>query len=470
MPRRNLAWIVVVALIALLFWRVPPTMVPSETTETAFGPLVDAWTLLHRRAAEEFDDHRTAAAANRAAIEAMLRELKDPHALYLDAERFPEFRRRTEGVFGGIGVDLRMTPRGLVVLSRVRNGPAARAGVGVGERIVSIDGDDAAALGLVESVHRLNGPPGTKVELTIEDRSGSVREVSIRRELIEINPVRGWMRQAGGSWRYWLDEKRRIACVRLIRFMPNAAERLDSVMRPLFEAGLRGLVLDLRENTGGHLDAAIATADRFLDRGLIVSTRGPKSDAREWLAQREDTYPGVATIVLIDRATASAAEIVAGALKDHRRALIVGERSYGKGSVQELIPLVDGDSAIKITTAYYYLPSGRCIQRRTAAEDRSAWGVEPDVVVPLDDATRERWLTAWHQAGLDPLEDTRPDATTQPVGDPDDGASSRAALDEVVARLPSIDPVLARALSLLQRQLEPPASASAGSSVGTAIR
>ncbi len=449
MPKRNLAWILVVALIALLFWRMPQTIAGRDEVYTAFAPLVDVRAQILKRSAEPVDDEKLSAAASHAGIEAMVRSLNDPYATYLDRETYPAFKKQAEGVFGGVGVDVQLTPEGLRVLSRVRGSPAAKAGLMPGEIIAAIDDIKASELGLVDGVNRLSGAPGTPVRLLVLDRSGKSRTLKLTRQTIEINPVRGWSRRPDGAWRYWLDEKDKIAYVRLIKFMPNALRQLDSAVGPLLGQGLRGLVLDLRENTGGLLRTAIDVADRFLDSGLIVATRGPKMDARQWDATREDTYnPPFRVVILVNGSTASAAEVVAGALHDHGRAVVVGERSYGKGSVQELIPLEDGQSAIKLTTGHYYLPSGICLQKRPGAGPNEKWGVEPDVVVALSEGERRRWLEAWYLAGAESADEA--DVSTEESAS-ESRPASQPTIDELaLERALESDRHLAEALKLLR--------------------
>ncbi|MFO0974587.1 MAG: S41 family peptidase [Phycisphaerae bacterium] len=456
MPKRNLAWIVVIGLVALLFWRMPRTIAGRDALYTAFAPLVDARAQILKRSAEPVDDSRMAAAATRAGIEAMVRELHDPYALYLDAETYPEFKKQTEGVFGGVGVDLSAGRDGLVILGCVRDSPADRAGLRPGETLLAIDDLRTVDLGLVDGINRLAGPPGTPVRLLVRRADATVQSLRLTRALIEIDPIRGWARRGRSGWHFWLDERRGIAYVRVVKFMPQTLRRLDAIVEPLSERGLRSLVLDLRENTGGLLRSAIDVADRFLDAGPIVATRGPRTEPREWFAQREDTYrPPPRLVVLVNRNTASAAEIVAGALQDHRRAVVVGERSYGKGSLQELIPLEDEQSAIKLTTGYYYLPSGRCLQRRPDAKD--GWGVAPDQPVPLSDEQRRAWFAAWSSGGAESA-----GAATQPADTAEAEPSAAAALEALLAA----DPQLARALELLVR---PPATRPASAPATGAV-
>ncbi len=458
MPKRNLAWIVVIGLIAVLFWRMPQNIAQSDSFHTAFSPLLEVRAQLLKNTAVPVNDGELCAIAARAGIDAMIRALNDPYALFLNREAFAEFRKRTEGVFGGIGVDVRMSASGLRVLASVRGGPADRGGIQPGNILLRIDGAPVAELGLVESVNRLNGPPGTSLVLFVADRAGRTREIRLQRDTIEVNPVRGWRRTAEGGWQFLLDDRRRIGYVRLVKFMPNAARELDQVLVPLTERGLRGLILDLRENTGGLLPVAIDVADRFLASGLIVATRGPRAPARQWLATREGTYPVFPVVLLVNESTASAAEIVAGALQDHGRALVVGERTYGKGSVQELIAMSDGESALKLTTAHYYLPSGRCLDRRGAAP-ADPWGVEPDVTVAVDELVEERALETWQalaaEPNVPPPDDDEPasDAVAPSQSMRSGSDASENPQDEATARtrLLEADPQLRRAYELLTR-------------------
>ncbi|MEE8170628.1 MAG: S41 family peptidase, partial [Phycisphaerae bacterium] len=249
-----------------------------------------------------------------------------------------------------------------------------------------------------------------------------------------------------GGWRFMLDDASGIAYVRLTEFLPNAPAQLDDAMRTALNNGARALILDLRENRGGLLDAAIDVADRFLAGGVIVSTRGlhgPSSDPREWRARGEGAYPNISMAVLVNAWSASSAEIVAGALRDHRRAVLVGERTYGKGSVQELIPLRN-DCAVKLTTRHYYLPGGACIQKpRHADADHPDWGVMPNVVVPLTPGQRERWLKQWLDATWNHIE---PSSTQEVETEEQVAAFLEALLDA--------DPQFKRAVELLRTRTD----------------
>jgi carboxyl-terminal processing protease len=403
-------------------WQLPQTIAVRDSVYEAFGPLVAVRAEIRKRFVEEVDDRKLVQAAVSAGIGAMVNQLNDPHAVYLNQEQYQRFKKRTGGDYGGIGVDVWATEGGFEVLNREPDSPAARAGILPGEIIVHVDGRPIAGLPLVEVVNTmLDGPPGSEVTLTIErpdqDPEGR-REVRLRREHIPRDPIRGWSRSPTGGWLFMLEPVARIGYIRLTKFTADAAERMDAVFNRLLRADPRGLVLDLRDNTGGLFDSGIAVADRFLESGLLVRRSGRKTD-ESWNASREVTYPPFPLAVLINGSSASAAELVAGALRDHGRAAIVGERSYGKASVQEVVELDRGAGAIKLTTAYYYLPGGECIHRTPEAIEAGQWGVKPTLPVSLDDHWRRRWLEAWREAAREVLPEaaSRPEDPTSETGD-----------------------------------------------------
>jgi len=461
MPKRNLAWVLVIVMIALLMWQLPQTIARRDALFQAFGPLVDVRAQIHKRSVMEVSDDQLVTSSVDAGIRAMIAQLRDPYAVYLNPREYARFQKRAEGVFGGIGIDVWITQQGLEVLSREPESPAVEAGLQSGDLVTHIDGQPTRDLPLEEIVNNmLNGPPDTIVTLTVRTPGQPPREVSIRRALIEADVVRGFARSAKGGWRYMLDESARIGYVRLTKFTANVVAKVDAAIEQLERDGFRGLILDLRQNTGGLLDPARDLADRFLSEGRIFETRGRRTDGREWFASREGDYPNVKVVILIDGSTASAAEIVAGALRDNRRASIVGERSYGKGCVQEVVRL-DHGGGIKLTTAHYYLPRGECIQRTPETEATGTWGVKPDYPVVMSEAQRRAWFEAWREIGRDPATP----ATSQPGS-----ATSTAKVDDedvrgaAALRLLKVDPVLERAVAILRKSLDPatrPAEADA---------
>ena len=299
------------------------------------------------------------------AIQGLLLDL-DPHSAYLDRDQSESFDEATSGAYDGVGVELQQQGDTLKVIAPIDGGPAERAGILAGDAIVAIDGKPIAQ---VEGMKPLRGPSGSKVVVTLV-REGRAKpfDVTLQREKIKLASVRSRMLEPGYGY------------VRIGSFQADTgADFQQQLDRLQAQAGgpLRGLVLDLRSNPGGLLTAAVQVADDLLDRGGIVSTRGriPISDTR-FDASPGDRLRGAPVVVLVDAGSASASEVLAGALRDNGRARIVGSRTFGKGSVQTVMPLGNGD-AVKLTTARYYTPSGRSIQAR---------GIDPDVVLTPDRA------------------------------------------------------------------------------------
>ncbi len=313
-------------------------------------------------------------------IKGMLREL-DPYSAYIPKEMYSIFRQDTQGFFGGLGIHIGIRDEQLTVIAPLEGTPAARAGILPGDKIVRIEGESTEGMTLLEAVNVLRGEPGSQVTITIR-HVGSEEEidVTITREIIEIHSVRGYRRLANGEgWDYWVNPEEKIGYIRLSAFQENTVADLDGVMNTLVAEGVRGLVLDLRSNAGGLLGSAVAVADRFIPEGVVVSIRGRVEGTKEERAHADDDYPaGMLLAVLVNRYSASGSEIVAGALQDYSRATLIGEETFGKGSVQKVIPLRDNASAIKLTTAKYYTPSGRSFHRDPRTKKG---GLVPDITV-----------------------------------------------------------------------------------------
>jgi carboxyl-terminal processing protease len=306
------------------------------------------------------------------AVRGMLSGL-DPHSSYLDKDEFKEMNIATSGKFGGLGIEVQMQDGFVRVVAPIDDTPAASAGVQPGDLIVKIDETPVKGLTLSDAVTRMRGDPGTKISLTlVRDGEPAPKVLELKRDVIKVASVRGRMLEPG------------MAYLRISSFTTETAPNLEKEIAKLEkEAGgnLNGVILDLRNNPGGVLDAAVKVSDAFLDKGPIVSIRGRDGNgSREFGADSGDVLNGKPLIVMINSGSASASEIVAGAIQDQRRGIVVGSRSFGKGSVQTILPL-SNQGAIKITTARYYTPSGRSIQ---------AEGIEPDIVIrPLRIARNE---------------------------------------------------------------------------------
>jgi carboxyl-terminal processing protease len=298
------------------------------------------------------------------AIHGMLKAL-DPHSSFLTPESFKEMQVDTRGEFGGLGIEISRGERGIRIVSPIEGTPADRVGIKAGDLIIKIDDHEAEDMNLMEAVKLMRGKPGTKIKLTIY-RKGENKPLpfTITRAVIKIQSVK------------WRLESQGVGYVRIIQFNEQSYPLLEKAIKDLRKKvgkeGLKGLVLDLRNDPGGLLDQAVQVADAFLDKGSIVYTKGRIAGKdMSFDAHRGDLMNGAPMVVLINSGSASASEIVSGALQDHHRAVIMGTRSFGKGSVQTIIPLTDG-SGLRLTTAQYYTPSGRSIQAK---------GIEPDIVV-----------------------------------------------------------------------------------------
>jgi carboxyl-terminal processing protease len=315
-----------------------------------------------------------------AAIRGVLREL-DPYSNYIPPKDLGEFKDAVDSQFGGIGIQISTEKGFLEVVSPLPETPAQRAGILAGDRIVEIDGESTEGLDVHQAARRLKGEQGTEVTLTILHRGSTEREkVVITREVIQVRTVLGAHRSDDGRWDYLLDPDKKIGYIQVSAFSHKTAEELREALTELKKGDLRGLILDLRFNPGGLLRSAIEVSDLFVADGRIVSTKGKEGDSteRSWEAHKANTFDGFPMAVLVNRYSASAAEIVSACLQDHKRAVVVGERTWGKGSVQNVIPLEHGRSALKLTTANYYRPNGKSIHRFPGAEETDDWGVVPD--------------------------------------------------------------------------------------------
>lgn len=345
-------------------------------------------------------------------------ETLDEFSTMIWPEALEEFRKYTMGEFSGVGIQITPHPSGYIgVFSPLEDTPAYEAGIRPGDLITRINGEDTKGMSLDDAVKKITGPPGTRVTLTIrhEGESGE-RDVTIVRDVIRINTVKGQKRDdSGKGWDYWIDPDLRIAYLRVSSFNESTVSQLQQDLKDLTEQGARGLILDLRWNPGGLLPAAVEMCDLFLPDGkLIVSTAGDQSTPWEERARDEiESYPDLPLVILVNDYSASASEIVSGALKDHGRAIIIGERTYGKGSVQRLIPLLDRSSFLKLTTDYYFLPSGRRLHRE---EDAAEWGVDPDIRVRLTPEEQRAVLALRREADVVPGKGESADGRPAPAG------------------------------------------------------
>jgi carboxyl-terminal processing protease len=370
------------------------------------------------------------------AINGMLTSL-DPHSNYLNAKNFTDMKVQTRGEFGGLGIEVSMENGIVKVVSPIDDTPAAHAGLKPGDLITHLNGDQVQGMTLQEAVDRMRGPENSDITLTIRREGREPFDVKLTRAKIKIQSVRSHL------------EGKDIGYVRITSFNEQTDVGLNNAVKNLRQQAnnkLAGLILDLRNNPGGLLDQAVAVSDAFLDKGEIVSTRGRRTDdAQRYNARPGDIVSGLPVAVLINGGSASASEIVAGALQDHHRAVLIGTRSFGKGSVQTIIPLA-GHGAMRLTTARYYTPSGRSIQAK---------GIDPDIIVEAAKITKDEKAkaaadkSATNAKPSDNDKSADKDKKRGPVPEPGEKATPESSVDPSAIGTPD-DYQLARAVDMLR--------------------
>ena len=337
------------------------TVSPKETDADTYE-LLNLFGEVMERTKASYVEEVTDQKLIEAAINGMLTSL-DPHSSYLDAKDFKYMNEQTSGKFGGLGIEITMEQGVVKIVSPIDDTPAFRAGLKPGDYITNIDGETIIGMTLNEAVDKMRGKPGTKVKLTIRRVNEKPFDITLKREEIKTQSVKTEIK----------DEN--VLYVRISSFAEDVAEEIKRAYEKSLKSAkspLKGIVLDVRNNPGGLLDQAVAVSSLFLDKGEVVSTRArSEEETLRYSAKGTDITAGLPIVVLINNGSASASEIVAGALQDHKRAVVLGEKSFGKGSVQTVIPL-GNHGAMRVTTARYYTPSGRSIQ---------ATGIEPDIIV-----------------------------------------------------------------------------------------
>ena len=292
----------------------------------------------------------------------------DPYSQYFGSEELEDLKIETEGEFEGLGIEVIVKDGLLTVITPILDSPAFKAGILVGDRIIKIDGESTESMTIRDAVRKLRGKLGTKITLTVfHEGDTATVDITIERAKIHVRSIRGAR---------MVDDEYKIGYLAVTNFQENTVKDMDAAIQDLLKKGMKCLILDLRFNPGGLLNVAVDMADKFLERGVIVSTRGrEKTQDYVYKAHKPGTYPNFPMVVLVNNGSASASEIVAGAIKDSKRGLLLGIKTFGKGSVQSLIPVGDGKAALKLTTARYYTPSGVCIHEK---------GIEPHVNVNLN--------------------------------------------------------------------------------------
>jgi len=392
MARRTYFAFAMIGSVSLFCWQASLVAKPKDEMLELYGLFVDA--------VEKVETNYVRPVSRRelleSALEGMLQNL-DPHSSYINTGEWRQFRRQIEGKFGGIGIQVGLDQESgrLRVIAPMVGTPAYEAGVLAGDLIVEIDGQSAEGMSPDKAAEFLMGRPGTDVKLSVlHEGSEDPDPLSITRAIIEVPTVLGDHRKPDDQFDFMLDKDKKIGYVRIATFSQNTTEELKKALDQLKEEGAKGLIIDLRDDPGGLLSAAVEVTDLFLDKGEIVSTKGRNTQSRKYDAQKDGPYENLPLVVLINQNSASASEIVAAALQDHKRAVIVGQRSYGKGSVQNIIDLDGGNSVLKLTVASYYRPSGENIHRFRNARNSDKWGVSPDkgAEVKLTHSEFFRWF------------------------------------------------------------------------------
>ena len=381
--KKALAPSLLLVLSAMLLVQLPLAIADRAGDYNFFDPLIDVRHILLSGFVDEkkLDDETMRTAM----IDAMIETLDDPHTVYIPPADLAEFNKELRGSYVGIGCEVNIVDDYLTIISPMDGSPALEAGVMAGDVVLEIEGESTLKMPVAECIKRLMGQPGTPVSIKVRHLNGQEQSITIVRNQITTRTVKGIHRE-GEQWSYCIDVSLGLAYIRVTQFNDSTVQELEAALQQVQANGLNGLVLDLRDNPGGGLPAAVQMSDLFLDGGTIVSIR-PREGHGEPLvysAQSAGTLPDFPMLVLVNGQSASASEIVSGALQENHRAVVMGTRTFGKGSVQEVRDLDYNRGTLKFTTAHYYLPSGRNLNR---SSDSEVWGVDPDpgMVLPVSD-------------------------------------------------------------------------------------
>jgi len=387
---RLLAGLVLAGCLALGVWSRTDAAKPNDEMLELYGQFVDAVEKVEANYVRQVDRKTLLEAA----LSGMLQNL-DPHSNFINTSGWKSFRRQIEGSFGGVGIQVGTDNVGrLKVIAPLVGSPAYEAGIMPEDVILEIDGQSTEGMTLDRSTELMQGQPGSAVKVKVRHRDGESEDLTVTRAIIELPTVLGDHRNADDSWDFMLDKDAKIGYVRISSFAQKTAQELKSALETLKKQGMKGLILDLRNNPGGLLPAAVEISNMFVPEGKIVSTRGRNTVERVFEAEKSKLVSDVPMVVLVNGSSASASEIVSAALQDHDRAAIVGSRSFGKGSVQNIIEMEDGQGVLKLTVATYWRPSGKNIHRFKNARQSDEWGVSPNegMDVKLTDKEQIDWV------------------------------------------------------------------------------
>ena len=393
MPRRNFRAILVVVALSLVFWRNSLTAKPRDDMMELYGVFVDA--------VERVEANYVRAVPRKELLESALRgmlEDLDEHSAYFSEDEWKQFQKELGESYTGIGVSVNIDPDSnrLTIVAPLVGAPAYVAGVLAGDTVLEVDGQSTEGWNRDKAVEALTGRPGTSVNLTVMHAGAEKTEtLTVERSIIAQPSILGDLRKPDDSWDFLLDKDKKIGYIRVSGFYEDTPDDFKKALQELKDQGMKGLVVDLRNNPGGRLTAAVEMCDMFVRDGRIVSTKGRNTKESTFDAEDGgilDAPDGIGDLpiaVLVNEYSASAAEILSACLQDHKRAVIVGQRTYGKGSVQNILPLDDGDNVLKLTVATYWRPSGKNIHKFKNNKPSDEWGVSPnegyEVKLPLEE-------------------------------------------------------------------------------------
>jgi len=454
MPRRNLVWILAVSAVSLICWQTARSARPEVNFEL-YGLFVDAMEHVEANYVRPVNRRELIEGA----LQGMLQSL-DQYSNYIDPDDWVQFKKTTTGHFGGIGIQIQLDDKTkqLMVLSPLVGTPAYEAGILPGDKILEINGHSTEGTTLDKAVQQLTGKPNSKVILKIlHEGDEDPVNVTLERHEIKIQSVLGDHMKDNDTWDYMIDHDRKIGYIRITSFIQDTAADLHKAIDELKSQGMKALIIDLRFNPGGLLTSAIEVSDLFVKSGAIVSTRGRNQQERSWEAHPENTYSDFPIAVLVNHYSASASEIVSACLQDHKRAAIVGQRTWGKGSVQNVIELEGGRSALKLTTATYWRPNNHNIHRFRDAKESDEWGVKPNpglevVLKPSEmielvkerknrDVAHGKRLKKAQKAADKPGAESKPAPKPKPLQDPQLQKAESYLTDVLAGKIPALKEV-----------------------------
>lgn len=433
MGRAKSLALLVLGLIGGLLWQNGQAQKPKDEALELYGAFVDAVEQVEFNYVKEIPRKELLESA----VRGMLSEL-DQYSSYFNGNQWKQFQKQIEGSFTGIGIqiDIDRASRRLMIVAPIVGSPAYDAGILAGDIIAEVDGQSTEGWNQQKAVEALSGLPGTEVKLTVlHPGTEEPQTITVKRAIISIESVIGDHRNADDTWDFFLDSDKKIGYVRISSFNPDTAKDIKKVLEDLQQKQMKGLILDLRDDPGGLLSAAVEVSDLFLEQGTIVSIRGRNTRERTYTAEKEGTFSDCPIVVLVNQFSASASEILSAALQDHKRATVVGQRTWGKGSVQNIIPLESGDSRLRLTVATYWRPSGKNIHRFKDSKPDDEWGVTPDEEIKLNPEQYVTWASTRQKRDL-------LSKANRPQDNPDLTDPLRT------------DPQLAKALELMKTKLD----------------